>query len=111
MNEKVKIGGVDFDVINTVESCHDIAREIGIPWDAQAPYDKEVNPLILKLNGKIRLMQHMRKDIKFYTEINEKVAIDEFKPEGRKQIAQIKRKLTKTMKESIEICKELGWIK
>lgn len=109
MTDKMKIGSVEFDVIDTV-SCHEICRELGLPFDIEAADTSKNGTLITKLNGKIRLLQLMKKDIRFYTEINEKVSLPEFKPEGRKQIARIKRKFKKTEKEAIDLCEQLGWI-
>ncbi len=104
--DKVKYAGIEFDVIDTADSCHAICKEIGIPLDAETD-----NPLAMKLNSKIRLLQMMKHDIEFAEEMNNHVALEDYKPQGRKQIAKMKRKFKVVEKEVIEICKELGWIK
>ena len=103
----MKIGSMEFDVIDTVTSCHEIAREIGIPLDAETSN----TPLAIKLNGKIRLLQLMKHDIEYAEEMNTHIALEDYKPQGKKQIAKMKRKFNKTLKEAYAICRELGWIK
>ena len=95
----MKIGGIDFKEIDLTK-VDDYAKR----------YDNidnpDGNPIIDKLNRKIYLMKAIKRDIKFYNEMN---SISE-EPD-KKFVKKLNSKFKKVEKESIELLKQLGWIK